>query len=107
MTHFSRSESRVEVDINFPLLAGIQASGNVEAKYPVEYRFAISDPAHWPTDRRHPGPVADPPQVTEDRCAVARIVVDSLKGLDIRPPLPTVDLRAIRKESEDAAGKDR
>jgi PPK2 family polyphosphate:nucleotide phosphotransferase len=35
--------------------------------------------------------------------AVARIVVDSLEGLDIRPPPPTVDLGAVRKEYEDAA----
>jgi PPK2 family polyphosphate:nucleotide phosphotransferase len=35
--------------------------------------------------------------------AVARIVVDSLEGLDIRPPQPTVDLSVIQKEYEDAA----
>jgi PPK2 family polyphosphate:nucleotide phosphotransferase len=43
--------------------------------------------------------------------AVARIVVDSLEGLDIRPPRPTVDLGAIRKEydgaAEEAAGQRR
>jgi hypothetical protein len=33
---------------------------------------------------------------------VARIVVDSLKRLDIQPPAPTVDLAAVRKEYEDA-----
>jgi PPK2 family polyphosphate:nucleotide phosphotransferase len=35
--------------------------------------------------------------------AVARIAVDSLEGLGIRPPRPTVDLGAIRKAYEDAA----
>jgi PPK2 family polyphosphate:nucleotide phosphotransferase len=35
--------------------------------------------------------------------AVARIAVDYLQGLDIRAPLPTVDLGAIRKEYKDAA----
>jgi PPK2 family polyphosphate:nucleotide phosphotransferase len=35
--------------------------------------------------------------------AVARIVVDSLEGLKIRRPQPTVDLGAIQKEYEDAA----
>jgi PPK2 family polyphosphate:nucleotide phosphotransferase len=35
--------------------------------------------------------------------AVARIVVDSLEGLGIRPPVATVDLDAVRKEYEDAA----
>ena len=35
--------------------------------------------------------------------AVARIVVDSLEGLGIQPPQPTVDLGAIQKEYEDAA----
>jgi PPK2 family polyphosphate:nucleotide phosphotransferase len=35
--------------------------------------------------------------------AVARIIVDFLEGLDIRPPQPTVDLGAMRKEYEDAA----
>jgi PPK2 family polyphosphate:nucleotide phosphotransferase len=42
--------------------------------------------------------------------AVARIVVDCLEKLQIRPPLPTVDLGAIRKEYEaatEAAGKHR
>src|SRR5262249_32030610 len=43
--------------------------------------------------------------------ALARIVVYSLKGLDIRPPLATVNLGTIQKEYEDAAkdaaGKDR
>jgi PPK2 family polyphosphate:nucleotide phosphotransferase len=37
------------------------------------------------------------------KLAVARIVVDSLKGLAIRPPLATVDLGVIQKEYEDAA----
>jgi PPK2 family polyphosphate:nucleotide phosphotransferase len=37
--------------------------------------------------------------------AVARIVVDHLKGLEIQPPLPTVDLEAIRKEYENAANE--
>jgi hypothetical protein len=36
---------------------------------------------------------------------VARIVVDSLEGLDIRPPQPTVDLGAIQKEYEEAAAE--
>jgi hypothetical protein len=36
---------------------------------------------------------------------VARIVVDSLEGLKIRPPVPTVDLVAIQKEYEDAANE--
>jgi PPK2 family polyphosphate:nucleotide phosphotransferase len=35
--------------------------------------------------------------------AVARIVVDFMEGLSIRPPLATVDLGTIRKEYEDAA----
>jgi PPK2 family polyphosphate:nucleotide phosphotransferase len=35
--------------------------------------------------------------------AVARIAVDSLERLDIRPPRPTVDLGAIQKAYEDAA----
>jgi polyphosphate kinase 2 (PPK2 family) len=35
--------------------------------------------------------------------AVARIVVDFLEGLDIRPPQPTVNLDAMRKEYENAA----
>jgi PPK2 family polyphosphate:nucleotide phosphotransferase len=35
--------------------------------------------------------------------AVARIVVDCLEGLEIRPPRPTLDLDAIHKEYEDAA----
>jgi hypothetical protein len=35
--------------------------------------------------------------------AVARIVVDCLEGLEIRPPLPTVDLGAVRKEYKEAA----
>jgi PPK2 family polyphosphate:nucleotide phosphotransferase len=43
--------------------------------------------------------------------AVARIVVDRLEGLDIRPPLPTVDLGAVQTEYEEAvkeaAGKHR
>jgi PPK2 family polyphosphate:nucleotide phosphotransferase len=34
---------------------------------------------------------------------VARIVVDYLEGPKIRPPLPTVDLEAVRKEYENAA----
>jgi hypothetical protein len=34
---------------------------------------------------------------------VARIVVDYLEGLRIRPPLSTVDLGAIQKEYEEAA----
>jgi PPK2 family polyphosphate:nucleotide phosphotransferase len=37
--------------------------------------------------------------------AVARIVVDYLEGLKIRPPLPTVDLEAVRKEYENAANE--
>jgi polyphosphate kinase 2 (PPK2 family) len=35
--------------------------------------------------------------------AVARIVVDTLEGLKIQPPLPTVDLDAVRKAYDDAA----
>jgi PPK2 family polyphosphate:nucleotide phosphotransferase len=35
--------------------------------------------------------------------AVAQIVVDSLKGLEIRPPAATVDLGAVRHEYEQAA----
>jgi PPK2 family polyphosphate:nucleotide phosphotransferase len=35
--------------------------------------------------------------------AVARIVVDFMEGLGIRPPQPTVDLGEIHKEYEDAA----
>jgi polyphosphate kinase 2 (PPK2 family) len=35
--------------------------------------------------------------------AVAKIVVDCLEKLQIRPPLPTVDLGAIRKEYAEAA----
>jgi PPK2 family polyphosphate:nucleotide phosphotransferase len=35
--------------------------------------------------------------------AVARIVVDYMESLDIRPPLPTVDLAAVHKEFEEAA----
>jgi PPK2 family polyphosphate:nucleotide phosphotransferase len=35
--------------------------------------------------------------------AVARIVVDYLEGLEIRPPHSTVDLGSIRKEYEEAA----
>jgi PPK2 family polyphosphate:nucleotide phosphotransferase len=35
--------------------------------------------------------------------AVARIVVDYLEKLQIRPPQPTVDLAAIRKDYEEAA----
>jgi hypothetical protein len=41
---------------------------------------------------------------------VAHIVVDCLEKLQIQPPLPTVDLGAIRKEYEaatEAAGKHR
>src|SRR5262249_8406653 len=42
---------------------------------------------------------------------VARIVVDCLEGLDIRPPLPTVDLGAVQEKyeeaAEEAAGKHR
>jgi hypothetical protein len=34
---------------------------------------------------------------------VARIVVNCLEGLEIRPPLPTVDLGAVQKEYEEAA----
>jgi PPK2 family polyphosphate:nucleotide phosphotransferase len=34
---------------------------------------------------------------------VARIMVDSLEGLKIQPPQPTVDLDVIRKEYEEAA----
>ena len=37
--------------------------------------------------------------------AVARITVDFLEGLQIRPPQPTVDLGAIQKEYEDAANE--
>jgi PPK2 family polyphosphate:nucleotide phosphotransferase len=43
--------------------------------------------------------------------AVARIVVDRLEGLEIRPPLPTVDLGAVQKEyggaAKEAAGNHR
>jgi PPK2 family polyphosphate:nucleotide phosphotransferase len=35
--------------------------------------------------------------------AVAQIVVDSMEGLKIQPPQPTVDLDAIQREYEDAA----
>jgi len=35
--------------------------------------------------------------------AVARIAVDCLERLEIRPPIPTVDLEAIHKQYEDAA----
>jgi hypothetical protein len=38
-----------------------------------------------------------------NKAAVARIAVDFLEGLDIRPPQPTVDLGAIRKADEEAA----
>ncbi len=31
--------------------------------------------------------------------------MDSMEGLEIRPPLPTVDLGAVRKEYEDAANE--
>src|SRR5437762_1181236 len=78
-TFESASESRLEIEVEPPLLAWVEAARDVEAEDSIEHRFSIADPAQGAADFLQAIAIAGPPKIPKESRTVAGIVPRQLE----------------------------